>query len=93
MITPNQFFPTLQANIDNDRMSDTQFRDFVRRSTAGMTAQAHLGLLPLGRNSFIEGDAVTLAWIGERLRKSERTDEFVQAEGRIHRAASLKTPA
>jgi hypothetical protein len=31
-ITADQFMPTLLANLDNPKLSDSEFREFLRRS-------------------------------------------------------------
>lgn len=35
---PASFCRTLAANVENERLSDADFRDFVRNSIAGQTA-------------------------------------------------------
>ncbi len=71
--TPNSFFPTLKRNVDNEEMSDASFRDFVRKSIAGMSEQPTLSLAPYGFGaSAVVGDRDVLTFLEYRLALSSK---------------------
>jgi hypothetical protein len=69
--TPNEFFPHLTEKLNDETLSDEEFRKFVRESTEGMHKQPELQLSPFGFDGHISGPQTALSWISQKMKWSD----------------------